>query len=532
MWLHNNHLVYESANPARFLEVVPGAISIDHNGTVAAPVTLHNLQVLRYLGYPVIPPMDEKTYDWPIFGRDPDGTPWRPRAHQMTMANFMALHPRCFNLGDMGTGKTLSALWAADFLMRQHAPGTFRALIVAPLSTLNRVWLDAIFGNFLARRKCVVLYGTGEKRQELLRIPADFYVINYDGLGIGAPGDSRVAPRGLYKDLLDRSDIRLAIVDEASAYKDATTKRHRIARKLLATRDYLWLMTGTPTPNGPTDAYGPAKLLNNAWGETFTSFKMRVLYRVTQFKWVPKAGAHAEARKLLSPAIRFSIEDCVDLPPCTTQMRDVEFSPEQAKAYKEMARDLRIQLNGRTITAVNEAVLRWKLIQISCGALYGADREIHRIDAAPRLAALREVLEQCNEKVIIMAPLTSVVNLLYKELKEYSRVVVNGEVSHKVRSELFRSFQDDENPRLLIADPGTMAHGLTLTAASTIIWYAPTDKTEIYLQANKRIDRPGQTKSTTVVQLASTDVEREIFRRLERNETLQGVILKMVRDGA
>jgi SNF2 family DNA or RNA helicase len=415
--------------------------------------------------------------------------------------------------------------------MRQYPPGQFRCLIVAPLSTLQRVWADAINGNFLSRRKCVVLHGSGEKRQELLKIPADFYIINYDGLGVGAPSDTRAAPRGLYKDLLDRSDIRLAIVDEASAYKDPSTKRHRIARKLVATRDYLWMMTGTPTPNGPTDAYGPAKLVNNAWGETYTSFKYRVLYKVTQFKWLPKAGAHAEARKLLSPAIRFSIEDCVDLPPCTTQMRDVEFSVDQAKAYKEMVRDLRIQINGRTISAVNEAVLRWKLIQISCGAIYGADREIHAVDAQPRIAALREVLEQCNEKVIVMAPLTSVVNMLYKELSDYSRVVVNGEVSHKARSEIFRAFEQDKEPKILIADPGTMAHGLTLVAASTIVWFCPVDKTEIYLQANKRIDRPGQTKATTIVQLASTSVEREIYRRLASNENMQGVVLKMVRDG-
>jgi hypothetical protein len=64
-----------------------------------------------------------------------------------------------------------------------------------------------------------------------------------------------------------------------------------------------------------------------------------------------------------------------------------------------------------------------------------------------------------------------------------------------------------------------------------IVWFAPVDSTEIYLQANKRIDRPGQVHTTTIVQLASTQVERDIFHRLERNETLQGVVLKMVRDG-
>lgn len=523
MWHDTSHnvLVYETKDPNRFLQVVPGAKHL-YNGHVAAPVSLHNLQLLRYLGYPVIPPM-EGNYDWPIT------PPWRPREHQKVMANFMALHPRCFNLSDMGTMKTLAALWAADFIMKQHQPGTFRWLIVATLSTLQRVWADAIFQNFLGRRTAVVLHGSADKRLELLAKPADFYVVNYDGLAVGAPADSRHPARGLYAELLARTDIRGILVDEASAYKDSSTRRHHVARKLFDKRDYLWLMTGTPTPNGPTDAYGLAKLVNNAWGETFTSFKNRVMYRVTQFKWLPKAGAHAEARKLLSPAIRFAIEDCIDLPPCTTQMRDVAFSEAQAKAYKDMQRDLRLQVGSKTITAVNEAVLRWKLIQISCGAIYGAEREVHKIDAAPRIAALKEVLEQANEKVIIFAPLTSVVNLINSELKNYTRAVVNGEVPHKARSEIFRAFQEEDAPRVLIADPGTMAHGLTLTAATTIIWFGPTDKTEIYLQANKRIDRPGQTKATTIVQLAATATEREIYRRLERNETMQGVILGMVR---
>jgi RNA polymerase sigma factor (sigma-70 family) len=95
-------------------------------------------------------------------------------------------------------------------------------------------------------------------------------------------------------------------------------------------------MTGTPTPNGPTDAYGLAKLVNNAFGETYTSYKSRVMVQLSQFKWVPKPGSHLAAHRLLQPSIRYHISDCIDLPPCTTQTRDVELSPEQAKAYKEM----------------------------------------------------------------------------------------------------------------------------------------------------------------------------------------------------
>jgi len=120
--------------------------------------------------------------------------------------------------------------------------------------------------------------------------------------------------------------------------------------------------------------------------------------------------------------------------------------------------------------------------------------------------------------------------MLSRELrKTFSVEVINGEVPAKQRNEIFSSFMDAEHPRVLVADPGTMSHGLTLTAASAIIWYAPTDRTETYLQANKRIDRPGQTKTTTIVQLAATPVEREIYRRLEANETMQGLVLQMAK---
>lgn len=508
MWFDpaRNMVVYDTPDDNRIIEHVPDAVKL-HNGYVACPASLYNLQLLRYLGYPTIQPMD-LSYDWP--GR------YTPFSAQRITANFLSVHPRAFVLNDMGTGKTLAALWAADFIMQSNRG--IRCLVVAPLSTLERVWADAIFQNFLGRRTVAVLHGSSNKRRELLTQPADFYVVNYDGVEV------------LAKELADRRDIRMGIIDEASAYRNRTTERHRLARRLLAPLDYLWLMTGTPTPNGPTDAYGMAKLVNNAFGESWGSYHDRVMQKVSMYKWIPKAGSHDAAHKLIQPAVRFAISDCVDLPPCTVQARDVELSPAQASAYKAMKKDLMIMAAKGPITAQNEAVLRLKLLQISCGAVYGGDREIHHVDAAPRLKALREIMEQCNEKIIIFAPFTSVVHMLHRELKkDYSVEVINGEVSAKRRNEIFSGFMQSATPRVLVADPGTMSHGLTLTAASTIIWYAPTDRTEIYLQANKRIDRPGQTKATTIVQLAATPVEREVYRRLEANESLQGLVLALAK---
>lgn len=514
-------LVYDSPTPDRLQATVPGAIRL-HNGYVAVPQTLYNLQLLHYLEHPITPPLAD--YDWP--------GPYTPFEAQRVTANFLAANPKAFVLSDMGTGKTLAALWAADHIMAQNPPGSMRALIVAPLSILQRVWADAIFQNLLGRRTFAILHGTPKQREELLAKPYDFYIINYDGLAVGAPNNAKDPGRGLFAALEARTDIRIAIVDEASAYRDGTTRRHRVARRLLGNRDYLWLMTGTPTPNGPTDAYGMAKLVNNAFGESFTSFKQRVLYKASMWKWVPRAGAQAEARKLLQPSVRFAIEDCVDLPECTTQQREVELSEEQKVAYKALQRDLVLAVkDGRVITAANEAVLRLKLIQVACGAIYGADHEVNLIDARPRIAALLEVLEQTEHKVIVFAPLTSVLNLLNKELKNYSRAVINGSVSAKERNKIFGDFQAEAEPRILLADPATMSHGLTLTEAATIVWFGPTDRTELYIQANARINRPGQKRTTTVVQIVSTPIEREIFRRLENNQSLQGVLLGMVREG-
>jgi SNF2 family DNA or RNA helicase len=507
-------VIYDTPDADNVARMIPQAVRLS-NGYIAVPTSTYNLQMLRYLGMPTLPPLEVNGYDYP--GK------YTPFEAQRITANFLVVNPRSFVLSDMGTGKTLSALWAADHVMSSN-PG-LRCLVVAPLSTLRRVWSDAIFANFLGRRTCAVLHGTSQQRRDLLAKSADFYIINPEGL--------EVLKREL--DILARPDIRMVIVDEASMYKDRTTARHSLARHLLAKRDYLWMMTGTPTPNAPTDAYGLAKLVNNCSGESYASFQSRTMMRFNQFVWKPRSGSHAEVHRLLQPSVRFAISDCIDLPPCTTQAREVELSPAQAKAYKELKRDYVLQTRQGPVTAQNEAVLRMKLIQISCGAIYGEGRKITHLDAAPRIKALREAMEQCNEKIIIFAPLTSVITMLHEELSDYSCGIVRGSSdggpSDKERNQTLSDFMAKEKPRVLIAHPRTMAHGLTLTQASAVIWFGPIDSTELYLQANKRIDRPGQVHATTIVQLTSTSVETEIYRRLEANETLQGALLALAKGG-
>lgn len=529
-WFHDkkyNVLIYPVQNPF-LLQALPEAKAIGRD-QIGVPFTLRNAQVLRHYNYPVPPIMTAKNYDWPIEpGR-------KALEHQKIMSNFMVLHPRCFNLSDMGTMKTLSALWAADWLMKQYPEGEFRTLIVAPLSTLDRVWGNAIFRNFLSRRSFEILHGSADKRIELLAKPADVYICNFDGVGVGALTRKKFELAGFAKALAERNDIRLVIADEASAYKDAQTKRHRLARLILGKRENLCLMTGTPTPNAPTDAYGLAKLVNNSFGKSFTTFRSETMFKVTQFKWKPMKGGYEKAKRLLTPSIRYDLKDIWDGPETTTQQREVPLTEHQKKLMAELKRDLVVQVkSGVPITATNEAVARMKFIQISLGAIYDAGHTAHAVDAKPRIEELKEILLQAPSKCLVFAPLTSVIRLLHKEIqKAWSCEIINGNVSSKARNKIFEGFQRsaESDPRIIIADPQTMAHGLDLWQAQTVIWYGITDKPELYAQANRRAHRPGQKWPVTVVQIVSNKLEQEVFRRLENNLSLQGTLLDMVRTG-
>lgn len=514
----HNLCVYDTEHPLRIGNCIPDALLLSHT-QVAVPCTVPNMQVMRQLGYEAMSPMLQD-YDWP--GR------FKPFDHQRHMAAFMTLHPRCFNLSDMGTGKTLSTLWALDYLMSQGI--IQRAIILSPLSTIYRVWEDEIFTHFMARRTVSILYGTQPKRLAALDKPADFYIINHDGLGVGSAKGKGLELGKLGAIINARGDINAVVVDEGSVYKDSSTQRYKVLRKALVHKPYFWWLTGTPVPVEPTNAWAQARLVRPDYQESFMGYRERTMYKVTTFKWAPKKGSNEIAAGILQPAIRFHRDDCLDLPDVMVETRDVELSPSQRAAYDEIKKTLKTDIGKGQITAINEASLRLKFIQIACGAVYSADHEVNKIDCKPRLDALHEVIEQAGRKILVFAPLTSVINLLFSELsKQYTVERITGNVSAGRRNEIFRDFQQAENPRIIVADPRTMAHGLTLTAAATTIWYGPTDQPEIYQQANKRMDRPGQTNKMLIVRLAATPVEREIYRRLDSREGMQGAILKLIK---
>lgn len=505
-------VVLDVDNPHRVLNSIPTAKPFKLKGRsfVGVPHRPDEVRVLRNLGIPAPPPISYH-YDWP--GR------FKPYKHQHETAAFMTLHRRCIVLNQIGTGKTNSALWAADYLLEVGAAK--KVLIISPLSTLERVWGDAIFVGFPKRRH-VVLHGTAAKRHKLLHSDADYYIINHDGFRVIAEEAD-----GMFD---------LIIVDEAAVLRNPSTSRFKVFRNFMRTNGHarLWLMTGTPTPNEPTDAWALAKLIDSPTvPDTYGRFKNMVMIKTGQYSWAPRPESTDIVLQVLQPAVRYTRDECFDLPPTVEQRRQVKLTKEQTEAYKTMVKDLVVETKSKTISAANEAIKLQKLVQIACGIAYSEGGEEVELDCRPRIETVKEVIEEVGDKVIIFAPLTSILGMLQRELsKHWTTAVINGAVPASKRNQIFRAFQEDSDPHVLIAHPATMSHGLTLTAASTIIWYGPITSNEVYVQANGRIERIGKTKSSNVVHIQACEVESRMYSRLASKQKMQGLLLDLIKNNS
>jgi len=511
-------VVFRLKNPERITTVIPTAKTVTHKGMrlVAVPHRPDETRVLRNLGFDVPDPMPIH-YNWPkASGR------YDPFAAQRETASFLAMHSRAYCLNGMGTGKTNAVLWAYDYLRRTKQVN--KMLVVCPLSTMERTWADSVFHTF-PHLDCAVLHGTRERRLKLLKEDVHIYIINIDGL------------RTIEEALKERTDIDIVVVDELAMARNGQTTRwktlNEICNKQHARR--VWGMTGSPTPNSPTDAWAQCKLVTPDAPDLpkyFGKFRDLVMRQLTQFKWVPRPDSAETVAKLMQPAIRFSLDDCTDLPEQIFITREVEMTPEQKKAYKDMLAKLATEYQGGQILAVNEAVKANKLIQIACGVAYDAQGNEIELPSQPRLDVLKELIDESQGKVIVFVPLTGALEYVAAELrKDWTVETVHGGTSKNERDRIFAEFQKQPDPRVLVANAATMSHGLTLTAATTIVWYAPVHSNEIYEQACARVRRPGQTRTTVIAHIAGSDVERRVYKRLEEKQSLQGVLLEIVKEG-
>lgn len=494
--IENKALLLTVRDPSRITTVIPKSKVLEDNGSVAQVLVNWGLDeslILKNLHINAPSPILGK-YKWPGLNK--------PFDHQKVTASFLTMHRRAFCFNEQGTGKTASVIWAADFLM--NIGKIKRVLVICPLSIMDAAWRADLF-KFAMHRRVDVAHGKPEKRKEIVSGDAEFVVINYDGVEI-------------VLDEIKNGGFDLVVIDEGNAYKNPQTRRWKVLSSILGPDTWLWMLTGTPASQSPVDAYGLAKLVNpNGVPRFGGAFRDMVMNKVTQFKWVPKPTAQETVHKALQPAIRFTKEQCLDLPEMSYTFRDVPLTPQQVKYYEMLRKQMLVQAAGEEITTVNAAANLNKLLQLSGGAVYSDTGEVIQFDASNRLAVLREVIEESSHKVLVFVPYRHAIEVVAEDLKKHgiSTAVIHGGVSATNRADIFQRFQTKPDLQVLVIQPQAASHGVTLHAANTIVYWSPVMSVETYLQCNARVHRAGQKNPSVVVHLQGSGVEKRMYSMLQ-----------------
>ena len=505
--IDNKALLFNTRKSQQITALIPKSKVIAQQGDVDRVLVnwgFEEVQLLRNLGIKDVPSPILGRYLWPGM--------FTPFDHQRTTADFLTLHPRCFVFNEAGTGKTGAAAWAADYLMTQGK--VKRVLVVCPVSIMETAWRSDLFKTVM-HRTVAIAQGTRPQRQAVIAKGYEFVIINFDGVKV------------VNKELME-GGFDLIIVDEANAVKSVVTDRWKALAALVRPNTRLWLMTGTPASQSPIDAYGLAKLVAPDSVPRFMgAFRDRVMLKINQYKWVPRQDAQQIVHQILQPAIRFTKAECLDLPDLLYSTRDIPLTAQQSKYYDALKKQMMTIAAGSEITAVNAAAMLNKLLQVAQGAVYTDDGSVVEFDVSNRLAELMSVIESTDNKILIFVPYRHTLEMLREELikANYSVESIQGGMPASQRAEAIKRFQTEDNPRILLLSPQATAHGITLTRADQVVWWGPVSSTEIYLQANSRAHRAGQTNKVTVTHLQGSPVERRMYAMLQSNIDLhQGLV--------
>ena len=507
--IDNKALLLKVKEPKRIAAVIPKSKLIS-DSEVLVKWGLEEAQVLKNLRIKNVPSPILAKYTWPGL--------YKPFDHQKTTAAFLTLHRRAFVFNEQGTGKTGSVIWAADYLMKLGF--IKRVLVLCPLSIMQSAWVNDLFRFAMHRTVGVAHSYSRDKRIAVVESDVEFVICNFDGLQI-------------IKDAVMKNDFDLVVIDEANAYKTVSTRRWKTLSAIIKPSTWVWMMTGTPASQEPTDAYGLAKIINPTGVPKFYgSFRDMVMQKLTDFKWAPRPRAEEIVHRVLQPAIRFTKEECLDLPDMTYTTRDVPLTAQQTEYYETLRKHMMTVAAGEEITTVNAAANLNKLLQLSGGAVYSDTGEVVAFDASTRMQALKEVIDEASHKVIVFVPYRHAIEIIHEELTNsgYTNEVINGAVPVNRRTEIFNRFQTEPDPRVLVIQPQAASHGVTLHAANVVVYWSPVMSVETYLQANARVHRAGQRNPCTVVHLQGSPVERKMYAMLRSKVDIHTKMIELYKN--
>lgn len=428
----------------------------------------------------------------------------------------------------MGTGKSLTAIAITGAL--SQAGRIRRGLVVAPLSILG-VWEEE-FQKFAAFPYALaVLSGSGAKKLDILRhmtgTALQVAVVNYESAW------------RMEKDLAAWHPD-LIIADEGHKIKTHNIAASKAMHRLGARASYRLLLTGTVITNKAIDVFSQYKFLNPAiYGQSFYAFRNRYFDMVGYGNHTPVLKRSMEAElteKLHSISYRATKAECLDLPETVDVIRQVELEPAALRVYRQLVKESYAELSGgKEITAPNILARLLRLSQLTGGFLGNDDTSAVEQVSAAKLAALEDILDGAaaeGKKLVIIArflpEIKAICGLLEKRGLGYS--CITGEV--KDRNEQVARFQNDPAVVAFVGQIATAGLGITLTAASTMVFYSLDYSMSNFEQAKARIHRVGQRNLCTYLYLvARGTVDEKVLAALKDKADLAKSLVDDYRSG-
>lgn len=442
---------------------------------------------------------------------------YTPYKHQLSTIVTLLKNKRCYNLSDMGAGKTASTIWAYDIL--RFSGKVKNMLVICPLSIMHAVWVKEL-RNISPHLKYAIMHGPRKDRIAALESGADVIITNHDCVRT-------------YSHEIINKGIDIIVIDELTAYKHHGSARSKEMNRIAKCSNVVWGLTGSPITTGPMDAYSLARIVNPERLPTpyMSRYRNMVMYKIDMYNYEPKPGWENFVHKILQPAIRFNIDECIDLPPITYETRRVEMARPVKNAYNNMLKEHIAEVKNGTITAVNAGVKFSKLLQFGSGTVIDENGKVHRLDITPKYNELKSIIYESGNKLIIFCQFVDTVLFLDELLTkdQFTTRIMYGKIPVKVRAKYIDEFQDGP-VEVLIAQVSTASHGFTLTVSNHICYWSAIMGVEKYIQSIARIRRPGQTQHQHIIRLESCRAEQKLFEKLESGKLDNASILDMYGD--
>jgi len=437
-----------------------------------------------------------------------------PKAHkyQVSATKFALDQKACYWMIDMGLGKTLITLMAEVNIQEPM-------LVIAPLRPLYSTWPEEV-EKWFPGLKVSILHGKDKDYNFIQK--ADIYLMNPEGITWLAKKLERFKP-----------PFKHLAIDEGSMWKSHSTKRFKAMRKMRSLFKHIFILSGTPSPQGLMDLWSQYYILDGGQRleRTISKFRDKYFNMIlinNQFpQYTPKQGAfEAIMDKIKDITVRLEADDYLEMPELINNTIELEMPKELMRQYKDFEKEFVYEYGDIEVEAFNTAALSSKLRQFVQGGLYtgeGAERTWHQVHDI-RIKALEALIEESGQPILCAIQFKFELEMLRKAFGEVP--YIGGGVSASRGAEILANWNRREIP-LLVCHPAALSHGANLqTGGNIILWYGLTWSLEQYQQLIKRLHRQGQNQGVVVHHFVmSGTIDTRVAKALIAKENVQKAVL-------